>query len=468
LPEEAAGELLRRRAARSHLIDFIHYTLPAWPNPAHQVKLARHLEQIESGEIKNLMVIMPPRHLKTETCSIRFPAWYLGKHPQNAVIGCSYSDNKAYTVSYAVREVISSPSYQRLFASQFRTSGAMHWQLAGKYDLRPSYIAAGVGGGITGEGGHVLIVDDPIKNQEEAQSAVIRESIWQWWITTAITRLQPEGAKILIMTRWHVDDLAGRLLKLAASNPVADQWVVLHFPAIDKEGNALWPEKFPVEFLERVRAGQTDDPNEPGAGSRAFESLYQGNPTIAEGQIFKREWWKYYKARPEFKFIVHSWDTAYKAKTENDCSVCTVWGVTDTGYYLLEVLRERLEMPELKRLAVVGARRDHVAALYIEDAASGQSLIQELRRESSLPVIPVKADNDKVTRAIAVTPLIEAGRIYLPEYASWLRDYIEELSGFPNSEHDDQVDSTTQALRMIANPRQYGFGLSGDGRDDGT
>lgn len=459
-----------RRSARSHLIDFIHYTLPAWPNPAHQITLAAHLEQIESGAIKNLMVIMPPRHLKTETGSIRFPAWYLGRHPQHAVIGCSYSDNKSYTVSYAVRELIASPAYQRLWPLGFRTSGAMHWQLEGKYDIRPSYIAAGVGGGITGEGGQVLIVDDPIKNQAEAQSETVRESIWQWWITTAITRLQPDGAKILIMTRWHTEDLAGRLLKLAAKNPVADQWTVLHFPAIDSQGRALWPEKFPLEYLERVRAGQTDDPSEPGAGSRAFESLYQGNPTVAEGQLFKREWWRYYKVRPDFKFIIHSWDTAYKTKTANDYSVCTVWGVTDTGYYLLEILRERLEMPELKQLAIIGARKDHVSSVYIEDAASGQSLIQELKRETSLPIFPVKADSDKISRAYAVTPLIESGRVYLPEYAPWLRDYLTELSSFPNGEHDDQVDSTTQALRMMANPRQYGFGLSGPGRDldDGT
>ncbi len=456
-PAEAARELLVRRQARSRLIDFIQYTLPQYPNPPHQILLAETLEKVERGEIKNLMVIMPPRHLKSETCSIRFPAWYFGKHPQHAIIGCSYSDNKAYTFSYAVRELITSPKYQRLFPIKLETAGAMHWQLAGKNDLRPSYIAAGVGGGITGEGGNVLIIDDPIKNKAEADSATVRESNWQWYITTAITRLQPEGAKILIMTRWHVDDLAGRLLKVAANDPKADQWTVLHLPAI-KDGKALWPEMFPLEYLEKVRAGQISDPDQPGAGSRAFESLYQGSPSIAEGNIIKREWWKFYREAPPFGRIIHSWDTAFKTKSENDYSVCSVWGESPNGYYLIYVWRGRVEFPELKRTAAMLAGRDKPNVVLIEDKASGQSLVQELARDTRLPIIAVKADTDKLSRATAVTPTIEAGKVYLPENAPWLHAYVEELSAFPNGEHDDQVDSTTQALNylrtLVQKPRE--------------
>ena len=391
---------------------------------------------------------MPPRHLKSETCSIRFPAWYLGKNPQKAVIGCSYSDNKAYTFSYAVREIISSERYQKLWPLKLQTTGAMHWQLQGKNDLRPSYIAAGVGGGITGEGADLLIIDDPIKNAEEAASITVRDSIWQWYITTAMTRLQPDGAKIVIMTRWHADDLVGRLLKVAASDPKADQWEILHLPAI-KDGQALWPDKFPMEYLEKVRAGQIDDPEMPGAGSRAFESLYQGNPSIAEGQIFNRSWWKFYKEPPVFKRIIHSWDTAFKDKSQNDYSVCTVWGETANGYYLIDVWRKKVEFPELKRAVISLYARDHAASVLVEDKASGQSLIQELKRETAIPIIPVKVDSDKIARAYAVTPLIESERVYLPESAPWLHDFIEELSSFPNGEHDDQVDSTNQGLNYM-------------------
>jgi predicted phage terminase large subunit-like protein len=455
-------EQIKQEKARRHLIDFIQYTLPVYPNPQHQIILAEKLEAVERGEIKNLIVIMPPRHLKSETCSIRFPAWYLGRNPQKSVIACSYSDDKAYTFSHAVREIITGPKYQRLWQLQLHTAGVMHWQLEGKNDLRPSYIGAGIGGGITGEGANVLIIDDPIKNKEEAESQTVRDSIWQWYITTALTRLQNDSAKIIIMTRWHEDDLVGRLLKVAAKNPKADQWDVTHFKAIDENNKALWPEKFPLEYLEKIQAGQTDDPNEPGAGSRAFTALYQGEPSIATGNIFKREWWQYYTVRPKFKYIIHSWDTAFKTKTTSDYSALTIWGVTDSGYYLLEVLRERVELPELKRICIAAAERDHPANMLIEDAASGQSLIQELKRETRLPITPVKADKDKVVRAFAVTPLIESGRVYLPEYAPWLHDYVEELSAFPNGEHDDQVDSTTQALTKMANPSPYGFSISGE------
>ncbi len=410
------------------------------------------MDQVEQGKLKNLIVVMPPRHLKSETCSIRFPAYYLGKHPQNAIIACSYSDNKAYTFSYAVREIISTEKYQAIFPEvKLQTAGAMHWQLSGKDDLRPSYIAAGVGGGITGEGANVLLIDDPIKNKEEADSQTVRESIWQWYITTALTRLQADSAKIIIMTRWHEDDLVGRLLKVAAKDSKADQWEVLHLKAINDNGEALWPEKFPLAYLEKIRAGQIDDPDEPGAGSRAFTALYQGSPTAAEGNIFNRQWWKYYREKPNFTRVIHSWDTAFKDKTQNDYSVCSVWGQTPNGFYLIDLWRKKVEFPELKRALISLYNRDHPAAVYVEDKASGQSLIPEIKRETTIPILPIKVDSDKVLRANAVTPLIEAGKVYLPESAPWLHDFIEELSSFPNGEHDDQVDSLTQGLAQLAN-----------------
>jgi len=206
---------------------------------------------------------------------------------------------------------------------------------------------------------------------------------------------------------------------------------------------ALWPERYPIDVLQNIRST---------IGGRAFESLYQGNPTIAEGNIIKREWWKYYTERPNFSRIIHSWDTAFKAKTENDYSVCTVWGETKSGYYLLDVWRQRVEYPELKRAAIALHGRDKANAVLVEDKASGQSLIQELIRDTILPVLPIKVDSDKISRVNAVSPLIEAGKVLLPEYAPWLHDYIEELSSFPTGEHDDQVDSTTQFLSWATLP----------------
>jgi len=252
------------------------------------------------------------------------------------------------------------------------------------------------------------------------------------------------------MTRWHQDDLAGRLLADAKRDPEADQWEVLHFKAINSQDEALWPDKYSISDLKQTRAT---------IGSRSFTALYQGEPADAEGNVFKREWWQYYKQLPEFKRIIHSWDTAFKAKTENDYSVCTVWGEAKSGYYLIDLWRHKVEYPELKRAAISLNDKHHAHAIYIEDKASGQSLIQELKRESRLPLIPVKVDTDKVARAYAVTPLIEAGRVYLPESAPWLHDYVEELSSFPNGEHDDQVDSTTQALNRLSNKTLYGFDI---------
>ncbi|GAG84874.1 unnamed protein product, partial [marine sediment metagenome] len=291
----------------------------------------------------------------------------------------------------------------------------------------------------TGRGFNVGIIDDPVKDEEEAASQVIRDKVWDWYQKVFRTRAEPEAAIIIVMTRWHQDDLVGRLLKQAKEDPASDQWKVLHFPAI-KDGQALWPGRYPIGVLEKIRSS---------IGGRAFESLYQGNPTVAEGQIIKREWWKYYKERPNFLRIIHSWDTAFKSKTQNDYSVCTVWGEAQNGFYLLDVWRAKVEFPELKRAAVALDARDKPSAVPVEDKASGQSLIQELQRDTNIPVLPYKVDRDKVARAYAVTPLIEAGKVFLPESAPWLFDYIEELSAFPNAEYDDQVDSTTQALSFM-------------------
>ena len=206
---------------------------------------------------------------------------------------------------------------------------------------------------------------------------------------------------------------------------------------------ALWSERYSIDALRGIQSS---------IGGRAFESLYQGNPTIAEGQIIKREWWQYFRQLPSFQRKLHSWDTAFKDKTQNDYSVCTVWGEAQNGYYLLDVWRGRVEFPELKRVAVALYERDIPDVVIVEDKASGQSLIQELQRNTRIPVLPVKVDINKVARANSATPMIEAGRVFLPESAPWLFDYIEELSAFPNAAHDDQVDSTTQALSYMRGP----------------
>ncbi len=238
-------------------------------------------------------------------------------------------------------------------------------------------------------------------------------------------------------TRWHENDLVGRLLEQAKKNPNADQWEMLHFPA-DKNGKALWPARYPFKALMTLKAND----------NRVYEALYQGHPTVQQGQLIKREWWRYYKVLPAFSRIIHSWDTAFKDKTLNDYSVCTVWGEAHNGYYLIDLFRGKPQFPELKIAAQSMAKRDKPNAVLVEDKASGQSLVQELQR-TTLPILPVKVDSNKAARVNACSPIIQAGKVFLPEDAPWLFDYIEEFAAFPNGKHDDQVDSTTQALNFL-------------------
>jgi len=422
--------------------------MPDYLEAEHLKSLTVALEAIERGEIKRLIVLMPPRHGKSELVSLRFPCWYLARHPSEYIVQAGYAESIALTHSRKARDIFISPEMARLFPDIHHRPERPGQELviperqaAHEWGTKQggSYYAVGIGGGLTGRGFDIGIIDDPVKDEEEATSQTIRDKVWDWYQKVFRTRAEPDATIIVVMTRWHQDDLVGRLLKQMQEDPQSDRWEVLHFKAI-KDGQALWAERYPIEVLRKIQSS---------IGGRAFESLYQGSPTVAEGQIIKREWWRYYKQPPNFLRIIHSWDTAFKDKSQNDYSVCTVWGETQNGFYLLDVWRARVEFPELKRAAVALDARDNPSAVPVEDKASGQSLIQELQRDTKIPVIPFKVDSNKVARANSVTPLIEAGKVFLPESASWLFDYIEELSAFPNAEHDDQVDSTTQALSFM-------------------
>ncbi len=444
----AAQELQKRRLARRNLLPFCQYTFPEYQTPSHLITLSEALEAIERGELKRLIVIMPPRQGKSEIISLRFPCWYLARHPEDCVVQAGYAESIALVHSRQARDIFISGEMARLFPDIHhrperpgQEAIIPERQAAHEWGTKQggSYYAVGIGGGLTGRGFDIGIIDDPVKDEEEAASFTIREKVWDWYQKVFRTRAEPGAAIIIVMTRWHQDDLVGRILKQAREDPAADQWTVLHFPAI-YNGEALWPERYPIEVLKNIRSS---------IGSRAFEALYQGNPVIAEGQIIKREWWRYFREPPAFERKIHSWDTAFKDKTQNDYSVCTVWGEAQNGYYMLDVWRGRVEFPELKRVAVALYDRDKPNVVIVEDKASGQSLIQEIQRNTPIPVLPFKVDSNKVARANSVTPLIEAGKVFLPENAPWLFDYIEELSAFPNAEHDDQVDSTTQALAFM-------------------
>ena len=427
--------------------DFAAFIAGLWLKfklPRHVGLLVDRFERICRGEPARLIVSMPPRHGKSETLSVHGPAFYLGQHPDRSVIFTTYSQDFADDFGRKVRNILANPLYRAIFPkSRLSEDSAAISKLS--LTAGGSYFAVGRGAGITGRGADLLLIDDPIKDRDEASSPTIRRQLQRWFAEVAFTRLHPGAAVIIVSTRWHDDDLSGFLLR----EHVAEGWELLNLAALAEpgdplgraEGEALWPEQFPVETLLRQRAQ---------LGSAAFAALYQGRPAALEGAIFQRKWWKFYREVPvEFERTIISLDTAFKVGASNDYSVAQVWGRTRTGFYLLDQWRGKVEFPELRRMAEALAAKWQPHAVLVEDKASGQSLIQSLQRETALPVLPVKVDRDKESRAHAVTPLVEAGRVFLPEAAEWVANFLDEVSSFPAAQHDDMVDSMTQALNYL-------------------
>lgn len=386
---------------------------------------------------------MPPRHGKSELISRYFPAWYLGTYPERRIILVSYEADFAASWGRKAKELLEEFG-EELFGIKLNrlSNSAYRWDIA---ETGGGLNATGVGGAITGKGANVLIIDDPVKNDEQANSKTYRNKTYDWFRATAYTRLEPNGAIIIIMTRWHFDDLVGRLLNDSNSD---DNWEVLSFPAIAEkndflgrvEGEALWETRYPINKLLDIK-------NQ--IGSYWFSTLYQQQPIATEYQIFKIEWWKEYQELPKGYFLIQSWDTAFKEKQQNDYSVCTTWLLSDKGYFLVDYWRGKVLFPDLQRQVILQYNKHRPNVVLIEDAASGQSLIQVLQRDTNIPIKAVKAVKDKVTRAHLITPLLESGKVYLPNNARFNADIINECSEFPLGSHDDIVDSIVQALDYL-------------------
>jgi predicted phage terminase large subunit-like protein len=309
-------------------------------------------------------------------------------------------------------------------------------------------IAAGIGGPITGQGAHLAIIDDPVKDAEAANSKVQRDAIWDWYRFVLRTRLFPGAAVVLVLTRWHEDDLAGRLLEAAKNDPQADQWVVLRLPAIAEDEDplgrepdkALWPEQYNEEALAAIKAS---------VGSYVWAALYQQRPSPQEGEILKRSWWKFYRQAPaKFDEVIQSWDCAFKDASTSNFVVGQVWGRVAADKYLLDQVRGRMDLPTtMTAIRTLTAKWPQARAKLVEDKANGPAVIQMLKKE--IPgLIAVNPEGGKVVRAAAVSPDIEAGNVYLPDpsIAPWVHDFIEECAAFPNGANDDQVDAMSQAL----------------------
>lgn len=436
-------------AAGQDLIAFTLLTKRDYVAAPHHELISSYMQQVESGEIDRLMIFIPPRHGKSEIVSRRFPAWYLGRNPNKQIIAASYNSDLASDFGRDVRNLVADPLYNAIFPAvtlRQDSKAADRWNTSSG----GAYVAAGVGSGITGRGAHIGVIDDPFKDRREAESETVRDNVWNWYTSTFYTRLMPGAAVVLMMTRWHEDDLAGRLLK--AMQQGGDQWTIVNLPAVAEgnddlgrqEGEALWPDWYSEDGLKRIKTA---------IGTYDWEALYQQRPVSQRGNIFKREWWQYYKEIPDLEVVLQSWDTAFKDKDESDYSVCTTWGIYRHKAYLIDVFKGKLTFPDLEAAAESMAKRYNPRAILIEDRASGQSLIQSLGRKR-MPIVPVKVDRDKVNRAHATTPLIEAGAVLLPEWASWVEDYISVMASFPKGATDDEVDSTTQAINYVADSLQ--------------
>ncbi|MDE0895619.1 MAG: phage terminase large subunit [Planctomycetota bacterium] len=471
-PAEVAKELARRE-----LIGFTQYTFPQY----HAGWFARHLASVldqflldcVAGKSPRLMVYAPPRHGKSELISRRFPAYALGRFPYLDFIVTSYASTLAGRMSRDVARIVSGREYQQLFPGiQFPGKGVPNPDdKANTVEFRElvshagTYRAAGVGEGITGQGGDVFLIDDPVKDGRDARSPTIREAHWEWYTTTAYTRLQPGGGLGLVMTRWNADDLAGRLRE-AMEEDDGDSWHIVEFPAIAerddefrKEGEALDPDRYPLTRLLKIKRA---------VGPYAWSALYQQHPTIQGGSVFDVEWWQYYDpdAPPRIRWRRIYADTAQKTGERNDYSVFQVWGMGyDGNIYLLDQIRDKWTAPELldhandfwEKWNVTGPNLERTQVMKIEDKSSGTGLIQQLKvgdtrhgGKGAVPVEGIERHTDKVVRADSAAPQIRNGRVFIPRRAAWLHGYKQEFADFTKDDshaHDDQIDPTCDAIQ---------------------
>lgn len=461
--EERAARAAKK-AAQTNMLGFATEVYPGFKIGAHHKKLAKIFEDVIEGRKKRVIINIAPRMGKSEFSSFLFPAFFLGKYPEKKIIMGTHTAGLSEDFGRRVRNLIESEEYQAIFPN---TQVADDQKAAGKWSTSAGgqYYAAGVGGALAGRGADLFVIDDPHSEQDmKANSRLAFDNAWSWFQTGPLQRLMPGGAIIVIMTRWSLIDLTGRLIDFSIKNPDADQWEIVELPAILPSGKSLWPEQWPVEQLEAKRAAL--DP-------RFWNAQYMQQPTADGSAVIPRTAWKIWEHErpPQCEFIIQSWDTAHETKTTSDYSACTTWGVwyndEDGGsphLILLDAFKDRMAFPELKETAHKHYKEWDPDAFIVEKKAAGSPLIQELRR-MGIPVqeFTPSRGNDKIARMNAVSDLFASGKVWAPD-TRWAREVIEEVAAFPVGEHDDYVDTTTQALLRY---RQGGFiSLPTDAEDE--
>ena len=454
---DVAVDIKAKENCQENFMDFVHRVWPDFINGAHHKEMAHAFERVANGKIKRLIINMPPRHTKSEFASYLLPAWFLGKFPKKKVIQTSHTAELAVGFGRKVRNLVDSDVYKSIFPGvglQSDSKAAGRWATNQGGD----YFAIGVGGAVTGKGADILIIDDPHSEQEAALSEnnpEIYDKTYEWYTSGPRQRLQPGGSIIMVMTRWSKKDLTGQVLKSAMQRS-GEEWEVIEFPAILPDDEPLWPQFWKLEELLALK-------NELPNGK--WMAQYMQQPTSDVSAIIKREWWKIWEHEdpPYCEFLIQSWDTAFLKTQRSDYSACTTWGVfyrpNDRGIdvaniILLNSFKRRMEFPELKQTAFEHYKEWEPDAIIVEAKASGAPLVFELRA-MGIPVqeyTPSKG-NDKIARLNACADLFASGRVWVPG-TSWAEELVEEVASFPSGEHDDLVDSMSQALLRF---RRGGF-----------
>ena len=435
----------------SFYLEYVHKGL--YKPAAHHDLIAEKLQRIINGSLKKLMIFMPARHGKSMTVTESFPSYFLGRFPKKRVIAVAYGDSLARKFGRKNREKVDEYG-QEIFGVQLAHDNASvtDWALAG---TGGGMLSCGIGASITGHGADLLLIDDPIKNREEANSEHIRNKIYDEYQSSLLTRLHYSGAIILIMTRWHEDDLAGRILAKEKD------WEVLSLPAKAEKGDILGRALDEPLWIEGGYGKEWLEDREKAVGAQTWNSIYQQRPSAAEGNIIKRDWIKYYKQLPpSFEEMLISVDASFKGNTNSDYCVLTVWGKDKAKKYLIDAIRDRMNFPStVAALRALVAKHPLARAKLIEDKANGSAIIDFLKNEIS-GIIPITPKESKEARLSAVSTEFESGSVFFPDpsLCSWIGDCVEELVSFPNGKHDDFVDSTSQALQRWQQPHTIRIG----------
>ena len=454
--------------ARENILDFAKHVYPGFKvGPQHR-KLAKIFEDVIAGKKKRVIINIAPRMGKSEFSSYLFPAYFLGKYPNKKIIMGTHTAGLSEDFGRRVRNLIDTEEYREIFPS---TNVADDQKAAGKWSTSAGgqYYAAGVGGALAGRGADLFVIDDPHSEQDvKINSRLAFDTAWSWFQTGPLQRLMPGGAIIVIMTRWSLLDLTGRLLDYQTKNPESIPWEIVELPAILHEGTdnekSLWPEQWSLGALKATKA--SIDP-------RYWNAQYMQQPTSDNSAVISRKMWRIWEPEdpPVCDYIIQSWDTAHEIKTNSDYSACTTWGVfyneeerDAAQIILLDAFKDRMTFPELKQVALKHYKEWQPDAFIVEKKSAGAPLIQEFRA-MGIPAWETNPSrgNDKMVRLNAIADLFASGMVWAPD-TRWAREVIEEVAAFPVGEHDDFVDTTSQALMRF---RQGGFiSLDSDEKDE--